>query len=145
MEEMKADLVALFLAPELRKRGYYDDRGVRTLYASGVLRMLQKNRPRPDQNYGVMQLMQMNWFLERGALAFNPQGTLMIRWDQYPAAVASLLQEVLAVQYSGDHDAASKFIERWTHWDARHEKLAHMLKATETSRFSLIRFAALGE
>jgi hypothetical protein len=34
-EEMKADLVSLFVGPELRKRGYYDDRRLRALYLSG--------------------------------------------------------------------------------------------------------------
>ncbi len=145
LEEMKADLVSLYLAPALRKRGYYSDRDVRTLYGAGVLRMLLKNRPRPDETYGVMQLMQMNWFLDKGALTFDPAGKLVIHWERYPAAVSSLLGQVLELQWNGDHGAARRFVDRWTTWDDRHVRLAAAMKAAETSRFTLVHYAALGE
>ena len=32
--------------------------------ATGILRVLQQNQPRPDQPYQTMQLMQMNYVLE---------------------------------------------------------------------------------
>lgn len=145
-EEMKADLVSLFVARELRKRGYYDDRALRALYASGVLRMLNKTQPRPDESYGVMQLMQLNWFLEHGALVYDKTTKqLTVRYERYPAAVAALLQAVTAIQANGDRAAADRFITRWATWDARHESLARAMRATETSRYRLVRFAALGE
>ncbi len=145
-EEMKADLVSLFVAKELWQRGYYDDSGLRSVYASGVLRMLQKNRPRPDQSYGVMQLMQLNWFLERGVLAYDPVSeTLSIHYDRYHDTVASLIEQVLGLQYAGDLNAARQFIARWTAWDKRHESLAEAMRAAETSRFRRMQYAALGE
>jgi hypothetical protein len=143
---MKADLVALFVGPELLRRGYYDERQLRALYAAGVLRMLHKNRPRPDQSYGVMRLMQLNWFLDRGALAYDSATRkLAIRYDRYHAAVASLIDQVLAIQYEGDRAAAERFIERWTSWDERHEALAAALRAGERNRYWRMRYAALGE
>lgn len=145
-EEMKADLVSLFVARELRKRGYYDDRALRALYASGVLRMLNKTQPRPDESYGVMQLMQLNWFLEQGALVYDKTTKkLTVRYERYPAAVTSLLQAVAAIQANGDRAAADRFITRWATWDARHESLGLAMRATETSRYRLVRYAALGE
>ncbi len=145
-EELKADLVALFVARDLRKRGYYDDRALRALYASGVLRMLNKSQPRPDESYGVMQLMQLNWFLEQGALVYDKATKqLTVRYERYPAAVASMLEAVTAIQAGGDRAAADRFITRWATWDARHESLGRAMRATETSRYRLVRFAALGE
>ena len=49
MEEMKADLVSLFVAEALRKQGYYTDAQLRSVYAGGILRVLQNNKPRRDQ------------------------------------------------------------------------------------------------
>ena len=145
-EEMKADLVSLFVARELRKRGYYDERALRALYASGVLRMLNKTQPRPDESYGVMQLMQLNWFLDQGALVYDKATKqITVRYERYPAAVASLLEAVTAIQANGDRAAADRFIARWATWDARHESLGRAMRATETSRYRLVRFAALGE
>ena len=72
LEEMKSDLVSLFIAEQLHDSGYYDDAALRSVYASGVLRVLQSARPRREQAYQTMQLMQWNYFLENGLLAFDP-------------------------------------------------------------------------
>jgi hypothetical protein len=145
-EEMKADLVSLFLGKELRARGYYTDQALHGLYASGVLRTLLKNRPRLDEAYGVMQLMQFNWLLEHGALEIDPAShRLLIHYDREHEAVGSLLEQVMAVQSAGDPEKAKAFITRWTTWDARHDAIAAAMRATETSRFRLVRYAALGE
>jgi hypothetical protein len=145
-EEMKADLVSLFLARSLGTSGYYDTRKLRGVYASGIARVLLKSRPRPDQVYGVMQLMQMNWFLEHGVLEFDPETKkLRIHYERYHEAVASLLREVIGVQLAGDKAAADRFIARWTAWDGRHEALAAAMRAAETSRYRLVRYGVFGE
>src|SRR6185312_12552141 len=45
-EEMKADLVSLTSARILHDRGRLTDAQLRAIYASGIRRILQKNRPR---------------------------------------------------------------------------------------------------
>ena len=71
LEEMKADLVSLFVAEALHQQAYYSDVQLRSVYASGILRVLQNNKPRRDQPYNTMQLMQWNFFLENGLLTFE--------------------------------------------------------------------------
>src|SRR5919206_3777705 len=105
MEEMKADLVSLFVAEALRKQGYYTDAQLRAVYASGILRVLQSNKPRRDQPYSTMQLMQWNFFMENGLLTFD-NGILKIHYDKYHSVVGKMLQKVLEVQYNGDKAAA---------------------------------------
>ena len=68
---MKADLVSLFAARELHQRGVFDDARLRGIYADGIRRVLQKNRPRREQPYQTMQLIQWNWFLDRGLLTVD--------------------------------------------------------------------------
>ena len=147
LEEMKADLVSLFAGEELRRRGYFDEAGLRSHYASGVYRTLQNNRPRRDQPYQTMQLMQFNWFLDRGVLRFDPAaGRLHIDYSRYHAAVADLLREVLALQDRGDEAAADAFILRWTGWDeALHGRIAAAMRAQQRYRYRLFTYAALGE
>jgi hypothetical protein len=144
LEEMKADLVSLFAGPALRARGYHDDAALKALYAAGVRRTLQNNRPRRDQPYQTMQLMQQNFFLEHGLLAWEGDA-LAIRHERYPAVVAALLKEVLAVQHAGDRARAEAFVARWTGWSERHEALAAKLRAAGGPRFRLVRYGALGE
>lgn len=144
-EEMKADLVALYVAPELRKSGYYDDAGLRALYADGIRRTLQQVKPRRDQPYQTMQLMQMNWFLDKGALRFA-NGKLIINHDRYHDAVASLLREVLAIQSAGDPRRAAAFVERWARWDENlHGVIAASIRDAVRYRYRLVRYAALPE
>jgi hypothetical protein len=147
LEEMKADLVSLYVAEALRKSGYYTDAQLRSLYASGIQRVLQNNRPRRAQPYNTMQLMQWNFFLERGVLRFDPQTKrLSINYGKYHDAVGDLLKRVLEVQSAGDKAAADRFIEQYATWDENlHGVVAANIRAQQQYRFRIFKYAALGE
>ena len=147
MEEMKADLVSLFVAEALHKQGYYTDAQLKSVYAGGILRVLQNNRPRRDQPYNTMQLMQWNFYLETGLLSFD-QGTktLRINYAKYHEVVGKLLERVLAVQHAGNKAESDKFIDQYTNWDENlHGAIAANIRAQQRYRFRLFKYAALGE
>jgi hypothetical protein len=145
LEELKADLVSLFVAKELRRRNYYSDDQLRSLYASGILRTLQNNRPRREQPYNMMQLIQWNWFLDRKVLSFDPAtAKLSIDYDRYHDAVRDLLKQVIAIQEAGDAAAASAFVDRWGKWDeGLHGRVAANIRAQQRYRFRLFEYGAL--
>ncbi len=146
-EEMKSDLVSLNAVPQLQASGYYSAAEAHAVYASGILRVLQRNRPRRDQPYNTMQLIQWNWFLANGVLTFDPATQRMkIDYARYPDAVRKLLAEVLALQAAGDRDRAEAFVVQWTKWEpALHEVIAKSIRDSLTFRFSLYRYSALSE
>lgn len=145
LEEMKSDLVSLYLGKALRERGFYDDTTLRELYASGILRVLQIVRPRRDQPYLTMQLMQMNYFVENGLLEARPDG-LHIHYERYHDVVGRLLREVLAIQRAGDKAASDRFIDKYTRWDeSLHGALAAKMRAQQKYRYTIVKYAALGE
>jgi hypothetical protein len=142
---MKADLVSLFATRMLHERGLHGDVRLRAIYADGIRRVLQKNRPRREQPYQTMQLIQWNWFLDRGLLTVE-DGRLRIHYERYDEAAASLLAAVLELQLEGDRVAANSFVDRWAQWDdAVHGAVAARLRAAETTRFTLVRYEALVE
>ncbi len=147
LEELKADLVSLFAVEPLKEQGYYDRAGARAVYADGIHRVLQKTRPRREQPYQTMQLMQWNYFLEKGVLTWDPEaGSMRISYAKYPATVRSLLEQVLGIFLRGDRKEAGKFIDRYSAWrDDLHGRLAEKMRAAETYRYVLVRYAALGE
>ena len=147
LEEMKADLVSLFVAGALHKQGYYTDAQLRSVYAGGILRVLQNNRPRRDQPYNTMQLMQWNFFLQNGLLSFDPATkTLRIHYEKYHDVVGKMLERTLAVQYAGDKAASDKFIDDYSQWDENlHGVIAANIRAQQRYRFRLFKYAALGE
>lgn len=143
LEEMKADLVSLTSARILNQRGQLTDAQLRGIYASGIRRVLQKNRPRREQPYQTMQLIQWNWFMEHGALRFE-NGRLRVDYRRYPEAVTSLLREVLAIQRAGDRARANAFVDQWTTWRPElHEVIATRMRESERTRFSIVTYEAL--
>ncbi|HEY0547057.1 MAG TPA: hypothetical protein VGC91_16890, partial [Pyrinomonadaceae bacterium] len=147
LEEMKADLVSLFVAEALHKQGYYTAEQLRSVYASGINRVVLNNKPRRDQPYNTMELMQWNFFLENGVLKFDPQlKKLRINYDKYHEVVGKLLAKVLEVQYQGDRAAADRFVEQYATWDERlHGVVAQNMRDQQRYRFRLFKYAALGE
>jgi hypothetical protein len=147
MEEMKADLVSLFVAEALHKQGYYTDAQLRSVYAGGILRVLQNVRPRRDQPYQTMQLMQWNFYLENGLLSFDPATKLMtVHYEKYHDVVGKMLEKTLAVQYAGDKAASDQYIDQYTKWDeSLHGVIAANIRAQQRYRFRVFKYAALGE
>jgi len=141
-EEMKADLVSLYIAPQLEKMGYYDAAARRSVYASGVRRVLLKNRPNRAQVYQTMELMQWNYYLAHGALTFDgASGRLVIHYGRFHDAVAKMLREVLELQAAGDRAAAEAFIAKWTEWrDDLHERIAAAMRAAERYRYAYVTY-----
>lgn len=141
VEEMKSDLISLFALHRMNHPS------LRPIQASGILRTLQNVRPRPDQPYQTMQLVQFNWYLEHGLLSADPEtARLTIHYDRYLDVVTSLLKEVLRLQQTGDKAATAKFYERWTKWTPElHEKLAARIRDAQGVRWRIVTYAALGE
>ena len=146
-EELKADLVSLFVAPLLRKQGAISEHDVVLWYASGLNRTLQDVRPRRDQPYQTMQLMQFNWLHERGAFEIEPvTGAVIIHYQRFPDAVHAMLDSVLKIQHEGSATDAAVFIERWTAWrEDLHDVVAKTMRDNRQFQHVLIRYGAMGE
>jgi hypothetical protein len=95
----------------------------------------------------TMQLVQFNWFLQRGLLQADPlTARLTVDYDRYLETIESLLKEVLRLQYSGDKAAVGGFFQQWTTWTPElHEKLAERIRTAQGARFRIVRYGALGE
>jgi hypothetical protein len=116
IEELKADLIALWLVPRHVVGGMFDETRGRSVYAAGILRVLVRGEPPRTDAYGTMQLMQQNWLIDRRVLSFDGH-RLTIDYAAYPQAVEAMLGEVLRIQRAGDREAAQAFVERWARWD----------------------------
>jgi len=107
--------------------------------------VLQNNKPRRDQPYNTMELMQWNFFLENGLLTYE-DGKLRIHYDKYHSVVGKMLQKVFEVQYAGDKAAADRFIDQYAVWkDDLHGVIAKNIRDAQRYRFRLFKYAALGE
>ncbi|HEX5132218.1 MAG TPA: NUDIX hydrolase [Candidatus Krumholzibacteria bacterium] len=144
-EEMKADLVSLFVVPALVDMQYYTDASARQVYASGVRRVLLKNKPEREQTYQTMELMQFNYFLAQGALSYDAKaGKLSVDYARLHDAAAAMLAEVFEIQAAGDPAAAEAYIARWTTWrDDLNETIAAAMRGAEQFRFAYVTYDAI--
>jgi hypothetical protein len=94
-----------------------------------------------------MQLMQWNFFMENGLVAFDSKTQrLSIDYDKYHDVVGKLLTKVFEVQYAGDKAASDRFIDQYAKWDeSLHGAIAKNIRDQQQYRFRLFRYAALGE
>jgi hypothetical protein len=147
IEEMKADLVSMFVADALHQRGYHTDAQLRGVYGAGVLRTLDEVKPRRDQPYETMQLMQFNYFMQGGVIAFDAaSGTISLDYGRFHEVLAAMLYEVLDLQYQGDKAATDSFIARYAVWkDDLHGVIGAKMLAAERYRTWLVDYAALGQ
>ncbi len=147
LEELRADLVSLYLADILAKKGLYTEQQLRSVYAYGIRWTLPTVRPRRADPYQTMQLMQLNYYLEKGLLHFDPsKGMVSIDYARMHDVVGMLLKDVTKLLYDGDLLAARAYIDRYTTWEPSvHEVLAQRIRAERKTRYVLMKYAALGE
>ena len=147
IEELKADLVSLFVADGLQKRGYYTAKQLRGVYGAGVLRVLNETRPQREDAYQIMELMQFNYFMQGGVITFNKAtGTISINYGKFHDVVAAMLREVLELQYQGDKPAVDAFIARYAVWnDDLHGFIGKKMLAAEKYKRWLVDYTALGQ
>ncbi len=141
-EELKSDLFAI-RGPPARGAGVDREARLRAIYAAGISRVLQRVKPRREQAYQTMQLMQMNFFLQHGLLSFGPE-YLELDYARYHDTVAEMLAAVLRIQENGNAAEAGAFVDRYAVWDAkRHGRLAQRLRDASPYRFRMVHYRAL--
>ena len=147
IEEMKADLVSMFVADGLQKSGYHTAEQLRAVYGAGILRVLNESKPGREDAYQMMELMQFNYFMQNGLIAFDKAvGTVSIDYSKFHDVVAAMLREVLALQYQGDKAATDAFIERYAVWDDNlHGVIGKKMLAAEKYKRWLVDYTALGQ
>jgi hypothetical protein len=78
-------------------------------------------------------------------LEARPEG-LHIHYEKYHDVVSRLLREVLAIQRAGDKGASDRFIDKYTLWEeSLHGAMAKQMRAQQKYRYTVVRYAALGE
>ena len=57
--------------------------------------------------------MELNYFLERGALSPNARGLYAIDYEKLPGAIADLTKELLEIEATGDRQRAENWFAKY--------------------------------
>ncbi len=137
IEECKADVLGLYNSKLLRRENAINDvQMIRTMvtYVAGLFRSLRFGA---EEAHGQANLMQLNWFIEKGSLLKNADGTYAINFDQFMDNASDLARAVLTVEIEGDYDGAGKLIEKYGRMnpeiDTIIKKLSHIPRDLNTT------------
>jgi len=112
IEETKADVCGLWALRQLADRGHFPARVVRTMYTTFLASIFRSLRFGINEAHGRGVAIQLNHFLDSGAVRVARDGTFSVDDTRIADAIASLTREILTLQAEGSYANAKGMIER---------------------------------
>jgi hypothetical protein len=114
LEESKADVVGEFCYGWLIDHGVLPRERRNITYASYVAGIFRTVRFGVAEAHGAGEIMQFNYYTEQGAIRRDPgSGLYVIDFEKMPAAVASLAQELLEQEATGDRARTDAWFKKY--------------------------------
>jgi hypothetical protein len=111
IEEAKADVSGLWAVQYLIERGVIDRALERPMYTTFLASMFRSIRFGLNEAHGGGVAIQLNTFLDAGAVAVGPTGTFSVTHDRIRGAIEALTREIMTIQARGDYAQAKSLIE----------------------------------
>ena len=112
MEEAKADVSGLWALQYLIDRGVVDRSLERSIYTTFLASAFRSIRFGINEAHGRGVALQLNTFLDTGAVTVRPGGTFSVNHERIPAAVEGLTRRLMMIEAHGDYTAAQNVLER---------------------------------
>ena len=112
LEEAKADISGLFALQRLLDRGVLDKSLERTMYVTFLASAFRSIRFGTNEAHGKGVALQLNTFLDAGAVQVAPDGTFAVVPAKIKDAVKNLTGEIMSVQASGDLERARDWLKK---------------------------------
>jgi hypothetical protein len=114
LEESKADVVGAFCEKWLVDHNAVPKEKLNEVYASYVAGIFRTVRFGIAEAHGEGEIMQFNFYTERGAIRRDPTtGLYEIDFAKMPAAVASLAKELLEQEATGDRARTEAWFKKY--------------------------------
>ena len=111
IEEAKADVSGLFALQFLVDRGQLDKSFERTMYTTFLASSFRSMRFGINEAHGRGQAIQVNYFLDKGALRVNADGTFTVDASKVRQAVTDLTRDIMTLQAEGSYAKAKAMID----------------------------------
>ncbi|MDC0710093.1 hypothetical protein POL68_16575 [Stigmatella sp. ncwal1] len=111
-EEAKADISGLWALQQLVNKGVLDKSLERTMYTTFLASAFRSIRFGIDEAHGKGVALQLNHFLDTGAVKVNADGTFSVVPEKIQASVESLTKQLMELQGRGDRAQAEALLEK---------------------------------
>ena len=112
IEEAKADVGGLFALQKLLDDGKIDAAMQATLYPTFLASTFRSLRFGLTEAHGKGMALQLNWFLDAGAIKVARDGTFSVDVPKMRQATVDLTRELMTLQSRGDYAAAASLLTR---------------------------------
>jgi hypothetical protein len=112
IEEAKADVSGLFALAYLIDKGVVDKKMERTLYATYLAQMLRSIRFGVAEAHGKGTALQLNFFLDAGAVVAKKGGVFSVDAANFKQAVVALTRDLLMLEAHGDAAGARAMLAK---------------------------------
>ncbi|WP_164009309.1 dipeptidyl-peptidase 3 family protein [Pyxidicoccus trucidator] len=112
IEEAKADISGLWALQRLVDEGVIDKALERTMYTTFLASSFRSIRFGIDEAHGKGIALQLNHFLDTGAVKVNADGTFSVVPEKIRASVTSLTKQLMELQGRGDRKAAEALLAK---------------------------------
>lgn len=111
IEEAKADISGLFAMQYLVDKGVLAKGFQKTMYTTYLASMFRSIRFGTSEAHGKGVAMQLNYFLDHGAVKAGAGGRLTVAQDKIQAVVRGLTQELMTIEGTGDAAKAKALLD----------------------------------
>jgi hypothetical protein len=112
IEEAKADVSGLWALAQLAERHKVDREIARTMYTTFLASIFRSIRFGLNEAHGRGVAIQLNSFLDAGAVRVASDGTFAVDETKIPAAVTALTREILTLQAEGSYAKAKAMMDK---------------------------------
>jgi hypothetical protein len=112
IEEAKADVSGLWALAQLAERHKVDREIARTMYTTFLASIFRSVRFGLNEAHGRGVAIQLNSFLDAGAVRVAPDGSFAVDEAKILPAITALTREIMTLQAEGSYANAKAMIER---------------------------------
>lgn len=117
LEENKADVASIAMTDFFVQIGKFTQEQANTIYLTWAASELPNKQPSEDEAHRSRSIMQLNYFIEKGAIEFAAGGKLKIVPEKMGQAGRDMTAEVVQLQLDGDVAKAEAFVKKYAAWN----------------------------
>lgn len=132
IEENKADMVSLSMLDALVKLGMYSETQKKQIITTFMVSSILKAKPNMSQAHRVRTVMQLNHFINEGAISLK-DSKIHIDYDKVVPAARKMLEKIIDVQISNSFEKGEKYVFEYFNWTDELEALAAKMRKVNKS------------
>jgi hypothetical protein len=113
LEEAKADVAGMFALKWLVDHGVLPKGKLNEYYASYIAGNFRTVRFGAAEAHGQAEMMELNYYLEHGAVKRNADGKYLIDFQKIPEQIETLAKELLTMEATGDRSKTESWFKKY--------------------------------